>query len=163
MMLTVERLRECLEYEPVSGLFIRVYNRNPNFVGKIAGSRKKEGKNTYIRIRIDGNDYYAHRLAFLYMTGEWPDIVDHIDRNGINNSWDNLRNVDKSINGHNRGENKNNTSGIKGVHFVTATGKWWSYIEHNYCRRNLGYYDNLLDAACARKSAERSADILLGE
>ena len=80
--LTAERLREVLDYDPDTGVFTRkVRTASSVKVGDVAGSLNGKG---YIRIRVDGRLYFAHRLAWLYVHGEWPvDQVDHI--NGIKN------------------------------------------------------------------------------
>ena len=101
-MLTAERLREVLNYDPQSGEFRRRVDR-----GRGRGHRWKAGtiagrKAQYIHINIDYALYAAHRLAWLYMTGEWPSRgIDHIDRDKHNNAWSNLRLADKSQNAMN--------------------------------------------------------------
>lgn len=91
MSLTHARLLEVLDYDPVSGLFRwRISNSNRAPVGAIAGSRRKG----HLAIRIDGVRHYAHRLAWLYMTGEWPKgQIDHKSRDGADNRWVNGRDI----------------------------------------------------------------------
>lgn len=100
-MLTQTRLKEVLAYTPGTGTFRwRVANSNRIKVGDVAGTPHNEG---YIHIRIDGKRYLAHRLAWLYMTGEWPEYqIDH--RDGIrNNNWfSNLRVATNAQNSENR-------------------------------------------------------------
>ena len=80
-MVTRERITECLNYDPASGVFTWKISRGKSKVNKIAGCVDTTG---YIVIRIDGMNYKAHRLAWIYVYGEWPnDLIDHI--NGINN------------------------------------------------------------------------------
>jgi hypothetical protein len=70
----------------------------------------------YVKVRIAGRAYSAHRLAYLYMTGEWPKgQIDHKDLNKANNAWANLRQCLPRENLGNRGLQANNTSGLKGV------------------------------------------------
>lgn len=96
--ITADRLRELLIYEPLTGLWcwlVRPSNRCHKgwFPGtiNIAGGHG-HSQNPYRRFKIDGKNYYAHDLAYLYMTGEWPkDQVDHEDRDSLNNIWVNLR------------------------------------------------------------------------
>lgn len=99
-MLTQNRLKELLEYSPeTGGFFWRVYRAANADVGMPAGSINGDG---YIHIKVDNKKYCAHRLAWLYMTGEWPtQEIDHINQNRVDNSWVNLRDVSKSINRHN--------------------------------------------------------------
>ena len=157
--LTLDRLKQLFDYCPETGHFIRIKCSNPSFIGKKAGSTDRKGKTSYVRVRIDGKDYYAHRLALFYMTGVWPDIVDHIDGDGTNNRLSNLRDVDKSANGMNRlAVNKNNTSGIAGVHYCKRDSVWWAYIDSMYKRTHLGYFGDLFEAACVRKAAEITSE-----
>lgn len=111
----LERLKELFEYNSETGLFIRKISCGRQKAGVIAGTLMKDKK--YVAIAIDGELYYAHRLAWLYMTGEWPkDLIDHIDIDGKNNKWVNLRETTNAQNLRNRKANKNNTTGVKGIH-----------------------------------------------
>ena len=102
--LTLERLKELLKYDPVTGVFTRN--------GKVAGS----SSGPYVIIWIDRQWYKAHNLAWFYTHGVWPDfLVDHKDGNGHHNALTNLRRSDYSTNGANRKLNKNNSLGFKGV------------------------------------------------
>jgi hypothetical protein len=106
-------------------------------------------------VYVDGVRYYAHRLAVFYMTGEWPDQVDH--KNGGDNSASNLRACTQSQNLANRGMNKNNTSGYKGVSFDRKKGRYCAYLTVNLRRRFLGYFDAAEDAHAAYRSAAERA------
>src|SRR5215813_12141516 len=104
-MLTHERLKELLSYDPKTGLFIW------NSRGAVAGTTDQEG---YIQIHLDGKKYRAHRLAYLYMTGEMPtQILDHINRVRSDNRWGNLRPVTDRFNYYNCSDYSNNKSGVK--------------------------------------------------
>jgi HNH endonuclease len=123
--LTVDRLKQVYLYVPETGQFLRLQETNSHNgkakVGEPAGSLSGE---RYIRIGIDGRVYRAHRLAWFYMTGEWPEYgVDHIDLDPTNNRWENLRAADQSQNAVNTRRRKDNTSGFKGVS-KTANGRW---------------------------------------
>lgn len=113
-MLTAERLREILSYDPLTGLWewlVRASNRCAK--GRFSGSPGSDG---YPRIRIDGKNYPTHRLAVLYMTGEWPEAdVDHKDRNRTNGTWDNLRPCTRSQNLANKVVRTDSATGVKGV------------------------------------------------
>jgi hypothetical protein len=79
--LTAERLREVLDYNPETGVFTWKVRTSIRVVaGKVAGSVGKRG---YLIIGVGGRNYYAHRLAWLHMTGEWPIAVPvHLARDG---------------------------------------------------------------------------------
>ena len=79
--------------------------------------------------------------------------VDHIDGNTMNNSRNNLRIANSAENSRNRGKNKNNKSGYKGVYFHKNYGKWAALICVNYQKFNLGYFDTPEDAYEAYKIA----------
>lgn len=97
----------------------------------------------------------AHRLAWLYVTGVWPEHqIDHIDGDGLNNRWDNLREVTNQENQQNRKRMSRNTSGVIGVSFDKGMQKWSARIKAAGKYQYLGCYDKLEDAAKARKDAE---------
>lgn len=113
--LTVERLRELVHYDPGSGVFTRLkITGKVGKVGDIAGSQNPQGR---IEFSVDAKKYLAHRLAWLYMTGEWPDHeIDHIDGDPTNNRFTNLRDVPHWVNTQNlRAAKSHNKVGILGV------------------------------------------------
>lgn len=146
-MLTQKRLKEILHYEPETGVFSRVNSK-----------RKKTGyvmTKGYIQISVNGRGMLAHRLAWLYMTGEWPeDQIDHINHVRDDNRWINIRSIQGKQNQKNMKKAKNNRSGITGVFWNNDKGKWTAKIESNKKKINLGNHLSIFDAACARKSAE---------
>jgi hypothetical protein len=94
-MLTQERLKELSSYGS-DGEFRRELPNRRGKVGDVMGCINSGGRKV---IRIDGRMYYASRLAFLYMTGSFPTYeVDHIDRDRLNNRWENLREATRSQN-----------------------------------------------------------------
>jgi hypothetical protein len=120
--LTADRLRELLEYDPETGVFRWKEARAPNAkAGDEAGFIHRDG---YRYIRIGQRQYAAHRLAWLYVTGEWPaSHLDHRDMERTNNSLGNLRPASHSQNQANRPKQANNTSGFKGVYWQARSGK----------------------------------------
>lgn len=152
--LTQERLKEVLHYDPDTGIFIWINtkaNRLNN--GDVAGYKEPSG---YIQIRVYGVLYKAHRLAWLYIYGYFPEHgLDHIDRIPCHNCIDNLREESQSCNMRNTGNNKNNTSGIKGVSFDSRKNKWCAYIMINYIKKSLGIYESFENAVCARLAGEQ--------
>ena len=144
-MLTQARLRELLAYDPETGEWLDNAHR-----------ARRNIDHGYLRIKIDGQRYYAHRLAFLYVTGEWPpQNIDHKDMDGLNNKWNNLRLATKMQNGANRGAQKNNRSGVKGVSFCATTGKWRADIQSDGKGINLGRFDTVSEAGNAYAAAAR--------
>ena len=97
----------------------------------------------YIRIKVNGKLYRAHRLAFLYMTGSTPlDCTDHINGIKNDNRWCNLREATKQENRHNTGVQKNNTSGFKGVSWHKHAKKWRARARFNKKEIHIGYYND---------------------
>lgn len=149
--LTQERLKEVYEYLPESGLFIRKIRTFRYKAGEVAGTLVDEG---YIQIGIDGKQYRSHRLAFLYMTGQWPSLeVDHINGARSDNSWLNLREATRIQNGQNRGISKGNTTGYKGVSFISTTGTYQAHIRVNGKGIYLGRYKTAEEAAAVYQQA----------
>jgi hypothetical protein len=150
--LTQERLMEIVRYIPSSGLFIRMRNSKRWRIGQVMGSFSKIG---YITMWIDGKSYYAHRLAWLYMTGKWPENeIDHIDHNRCNNVWGNLREVTRKENRMNVTLLERNSSGFTGVRFDKENNKWLASIGVNGKNVNLGRFSNIVDAIECRKKAD---------
>ena len=90
------------------------------------------------------------------MDGCFPKhLVDHIDRNRLNNRYKNLRIVTNQHNLHNSGNCKNNTSGIRGVCFDKKRQKWFAQIKFNYKASNLGVCDDFAEAVCLRYAVEQ--------
>ena len=110
-MITQNRLKELLNYDPETGYFTRLMKRQKYQVGEIAGTINKQG---YRIIELYGRAYYASKLAWFYMTGEWAENeIDHIDTNPGNDKWINLRKATHQENTQNR--NGWGESRIKGV------------------------------------------------
>jgi len=163
--LTQDTLRELLEYCPDTGLFTwryrdrRWFNSdrhhnawNARFFGRSAGSLNPSG---YIYIHVFMRSYKAHRLAFLYMTGEFPPHdTDHINHNKADNRWVNIRAATRSENCQNKDIQANNTSGTIGVSWHKLKDKWESNIKLHGRVFYLGTFNKKKDAITARKVAE---------
>jgi hypothetical protein len=149
--LTQARLRELLTYDPATGIFTRCVGRGGVRAGSVAGCVWEKGANgPYLRISIDGRQYSAHRLAFLWITGEFPpDDVDHIDGDGLNNRLGNLRAATRTQNLANRRRHKNNTSGFKGVSFHKRERRFRAKIQVGGKTQNLGSFDTAESAHAA--------------
>lgn len=157
MMLTCEILRQLLNYDPVTGVFtwkIRPGSDQPTnswntrFVGKVAGSRNRYG---YLSIRVGSRAYRAHRLAWLYMTGGWPqDEIDHIDCDKLNNRFSNLRDCGHAENAWNRPAQRGNKSGLKGVSLSSkGARRYYSSIRASGKRVHLGCFHTAEEAHSA--------------
>lgn len=147
--------RKYFEYCPDTGEFHRLFIRdrwgNETPVIKKVGTVRKDG---YLEINVFGSSYKAHRLAWFYMTGMWPNELDHINGNRKDNSWCNLREASKNVNMKNRGLNYNNTSGTSGVTWFEQTQQWRARINLNGRRISLGLFDTIEQASQARSEAE---------
>lgn len=107
---TAEFVRSILSYNNNTGQFL--WRSHRKHAGKEAGYTTHLG---YRRILIHQKQVLAHRLAWLYVYGEWPShILDHIDGNPSNNAISNLRLASSAINAHNRRRGTNPT-GLLGV------------------------------------------------
>ena len=108
----------------------------------------------YIIIKIDGIGYKAHRLAWLYMYGVWPNFIDHKNHNRSDNRIVNLRSVTNQENCKNASLRKDSSSRVCGVHWNKLERKWKAQINVDSKRIYLGCFDDLFEACCVRKSAE---------
>jgi len=156
-ILTQDTLKTLLNYDVNSGLFTwKVSPTNSVKKGSIAGTPDKYG---YVTIRISGKLYMAHRLAWLYVYGKFPEKqIDHINHDKADNKINNLRDVSNSINQINIGIRSNNTSGVKGVTFNRQEKKWHSFIKIKGRKNHIGSYRLFNDAVQARQITE----IILG-
>ena len=132
---------------------------NERYAGKDAGTvvGHKSGKYTkYKNVIIRPHRYKAHRLAWLMKTGSWPSgHIDHIDGDGLNNSWGNLREATSAQNAYNQKVRSDSTSGVKGVSYDKKRGMWYVYIDVDKKRKHLGRYDTKDEAIAARSAAEK--------
>lgn len=167
---TAGLVRQILDYDPETGEF-RWKKRTPDmfpsgntsseaicqawnkrFAGKSAGCHC----DGYLKIKIKNKKYFGHRIAWLFIHGEWPmEDIDHINCIKSDNSLSNLREATRAENSRNRGVNLNNISGYKGVH-RRDNGKWHAQITH--CRKVyvLGDFSNVEDAAAAYERAAKN-------
>jgi hypothetical protein len=153
-ILTQERLKELLSYDPETGVFVRIKQTSSNAkIGDVAGNTNRNG---YHYTQVDGTKFRTHRLIWLYMTGKFPpDSIDHIDRNPSNNRFANLRAVTKSENQHNQKMHCVNTSGFKGVNYYKNSKKWSAQITLNNVKKHLGTFFTPEEANVAYLAAQR--------
>jgi hypothetical protein len=154
-LIELGKLREFLCYDPLSGQFIWLCHRGRSKYGKAAGSIQTKNGKKYWFISIGGRAYRAHRLAWFYMTGQWPEEIDHIDGDGLNNSWANLRTATRSQNMANARKQKNNSTGYKGVTFNRRTRKFTAKIKSGSRQKYLGEFFTAKDAHVAYCAAAK--------
>jgi hypothetical protein len=149
-------LRELLTYDANTGEFTwRVATRNgKGQPGRRAGALNSQG---YRQISFDGRQLKAHRLAWLYVYGSWPQgDLDHVNGDQTDNRIDNLRPATRQQNCANSRPRRANKSGFKGVHLHRRTGKWRAVIRS----RHLGLFKTPEEAHSAYCVAARN---LFGE
>lgn len=150
-MLTADRVRELLDYDPETGAFTWRVNRSNVKAGARAGNPNKAIG--YVQIGIDGRLHFAHRLAFLHQTGECPRFVDHINQDRADNRWSNLRTATRAANNVNRAMPDANTSGFQGVQFCKTTRRWRAVMSVGNRPKHLGRFDTRKQAAAAYAAA----------
>lgn len=150
--LTQLKLKQLMSYDPQSGIFYSSRSGHP------LGTVRRTDK-SYVIISIGRHKYRAHRLAFLYMTGKLPSqLVDHQDGNGLNNSWENLREVCPVGNNRNQRLRDDNSSGVAGVYWNKKDRRWQVSIKTERGNRGyVGQFADLLDAVAARFRTVRDA------
>lgn len=150
--LTQQELKQALFYNSSTGYFSwRISPSDKCHCGMIAGTINHLGRRM---IGYKGSLYQASQLAWLYMTGEWPDLlIDHKDHNKSNDQWENLRLATVQQNGFNRGKQKNNTSGYKGVSYLKGRKRWEAKIMVSGKTFHLGKYLTAVEAARAYQQA----------
>lgn len=154
-MVTREQCLKLFDYK--DGKLIRKTSpRNNARKGSEAGWEMTCGKLKYRSVQIEYKSYLAHRIIWLMEKGYWPETIDHIDGNGLNNKIENLRDVKFKENLKNRTTQSNSNTGISGV--TKRGGKWRVRINDNKTRINIGNFSDFFEACCARKSAERGLD-----
>lgn len=150
--LTPDRLREVLHYEPLTGQFTwrETLSRRAKKGTKVGCLCKRELR---IVLAVDGVQYLAHRLAWLYMTGEWPKgQIDHENGDPSNNIFTNLRNATGEQNARNQ-RAKPNKSGLKGAAWDASRQLYIATIRTDTGRKHLGRFKEASDAHEAYKAA----------
>lgn len=158
-------LLQLLSYEPETGeLFWK-----PRATGTFPSERSAKRWNTiyagqeaftgvhvtgYREGRIHSERYKAHRVIWKMVFGEDPSEIDHVNGDRADNRLANLREVDRTGNARNRAIHTSNTSGVIGVMWHKATGKWLAKIGVGYSSRHLILSDSFDEAVAARKAAE---------
>lgn len=153
--ITAARLREMVSYDPATGVFRWLRARSCGVkAGDIAGGKLNE--NGYHRFRVDGRLYVAHRLAWLYVYGQWPKgEVDHVNGERADNRIANLRDVDDTMNAQNtHGARRDNRVGLAGVG-KRKTGRYYARIRTAGTLTFIGRFDTAEDAHAAYVAEKR--------
>ena len=160
-ILDQKTVRELLDYNPDTGEFRwRQRDRkwfatehhcntwNTRFAGKVAGNLAANG---YWHMCILYRQYWAHRLAWLWVYGSWPKkCIDHIDENPLNNAIENLRDVTRRVNQQNqKSAQNNNKCGLRGVHWEKKRSKWCAKIKAADRTVHIGYFPTAEEARLA--------------
>ena len=154
LMFTQEELKRCFDYNPETGNFIWKIKPNKKLpIGTVAGTIV----NGYRRIHYQGKLYGAHRLAWLYVHGAFPEnLIDHINGDGLDNRIANLREANFFENAQNITKpQKNNSHGYLGITFDKRKKLWRARIGVNGTRRYIGKFKSPEEAYNAYLSAKR--------
>jgi hypothetical protein len=162
-MITHEIACALFDYDPETGLLTWKFSSAQIKQGSEVGTNSSTPKSCtkYRAVRLFGLNYKIHRIIWLMQTGEYPKgDIDHIDGNGLNNKWENLRDVTHSQNLMNAAVRSDSTTGYKGVSYDKARERWYAYINIDGKRKMLGRHRTLQEAVTARSNAEKE---LFGE
>lgn len=155
-MTEFQLLKEALVYDQVTGVFTWIPRTGRGMHKRVGVAGSVHYLSGYRYISFNGKLVFAHRLAFLYMTGEWPsDQVDHITGERDNNAWSNLRVVNNSQNMQNISRAHGDTvTGELGVTF--RRNRYEARIQVGKCRKHLGTFKSKEDAVRAYLAAKLS-------
>jgi hypothetical protein len=149
--LTQERLKQLLHYDPETGVFTWAVGRKKAARNAVAGGLSDRG---YFVIGVDGVRHRAHRLAWLYMHGAYPEQIDHENHVRSDNRLCNLRATNNAENHKNISKPVNNKSGVVGVSWTQRVRHQQGAWEARACGKFLGYFDDFFEAVCKRKSVQ---------
>ncbi len=154
--ITAEELRHRVSYAPDTGRFQWLL-RNPRYIRQEAERVGRVTDKGYLQITLNKRQYQAHRLAWLYVTGEWPQgVIDHINGDKLDNRFANLRDVSVSVNTQNqRRPHPRGSSGYLGVCFNKGAGKFQASIYFDKKLKHLGLFQTAELASAAYLAAKR--------
>jgi len=151
-MLTQERLKEVVTYNPITGVLTRISSYYKSKIGKEIGTRDTRG---YTVMTIDGKTQLAHRMAWLYIYGYLPPFhIDHINGDTEDNRISNLREATAKQNIENQKLHKNNKTGHRGVIRREKDGKFLGYVKHHRKQYYVGTFITVEEAAAAVKAKQ---------
>lgn len=156
ILMNYAEFKKAYHYNPLTGQFTRLTRQGrSNLPGLLIPKPAKSG---YLRHNFCGKVYYAHRLAYFYMNGSWPENdIDHINGIRHDNRWENLRSVSRQINLNNINSPVKTPSGYRGVYSSgnVNSQKWKAKISINGSEKWLGTFDSVEEAGLAYKKAKR--------
>ena len=167
-MITHAQVLELFRYEAETGLLIwRVGKKVGQIAGRLQPARKFSTRSgmslPYWQISVLGKTYFRAKLVWFYVTGEWPNEIDHRDTDSLNDRWGNLREATRQQNNANRRVFRNNQTGCKGVHIRPCAKdriKYRAMISIDGKNRSLG---DFADIESARSAYETAASEAFGE
>lgn len=155
-LLTQKDVWEVLDYNANTGVFMWGKSRRGVKTGVPLGTDNGFG---YLRITVLGRSYYAHRLAWFYVKGTWPDQIDHINGIKSDNRIENLRDVTVQQNNQNKLKaQKNSDSKVLGVSWHKKAKKWQAHICVYKERKYLGLFDDVNEAHVAYLKEKERVD-----
>lgn len=147
-------IRKLMRYEPKTGKFYWIidYNDKDRRKGKVVKTSKCNG---YSTISLFGRSYLVHRLAWLYIHGYFPEMIDHINGKRDDNRLCNLRSVTPQQNSWNSKRPENNSTGYKGVIWNSKVNKWQASIGLNGSTKYIGVFNSPIEAHTAYRNAAK--------
>ena len=154
-MIDQATLKLFVSYDPETGRFTRLKGTGKGAKAGVITLGALDKSNGYRKLCIAGKQQYAHRLAWLYMTGSWPeDQIDHINMDRSDNRFANLRQANNAQNNQRSKARADSKTGVLGVSWHKKANKYIAQIRHLGKQSYLGLYDSISDAAAARRMAE---------
>lgn len=154
-------LKRLVHYDPETGVFTRLVTTSSR---SVKGSRAGSKSGDYRKLRLGGKYYPEHHTAFLYMLGYLPKMVDHKNRDKLDNSWANLRECTPTQNQLNRKVDSKNTSGYSGVSWDRKRSRWRVRFRVEGKSKDFGSYGCLeLAGLVATEAREKYHGEFVGE
>lgn len=146
-MVTQEEVRRLFDYREDGSLVRKVAVGGPagqegRAIGSVATGGSKRPDKKYLTTKIAGKHYCVHKLIYLWHHGEWPEQLDHVNQDSMDNRVENLRPANSCTNMQNRKLFKNNTSGAKGVAWNKRVSKWQVYVGVDRRIKHIGYFED---------------------
>ena len=149
--LTANRLKHLFHYDGEKGRFTRNISRGGSCAGELAGSTRRDG---YVVVRVDYKPYLAHRLAWFYVNGSWPEEIDHINGDRSDNRICNLRECTRAQNQQNMMAPAKKYGSLVGASWNKLQKAWVSSIRSKGFQHYLGQFETEQEAHNAYLSAK---------